>query len=154
MGLFNKKTKITAYALISKNVKNKFLTITKNLKEASEYAMLITKLQHHDHFNMWCTFRELDVSDIKNWLDYYENCVTDDEKDELQIIKVKYDLENILAILRMFGSCFPLGCSFETDVERTYFNAILEEASAQEATETTSRTEETSPNKEHTSDGN
>ena len=133
MGIFNKDKKIVAYAVITKQIKNKFLTITKNTFEAYEYVMLLLKLQHQCHFDSWCLTRKLDKDNPNNWLVYYENCIEDEEKDNFQIIKIKYHIRDVLAILRMFGNCFPLGCSFDTDVERLYFKTILNDRSSQEA---------------------
>ena len=135
MSIFKKKTKIFAYALISTEIKNKFLTITKDTKEAIEYSMMLLKLKYHEHFGLWCDARNLDKNSEKSWLSYYENSVPAAEKAEFQIIKVAYDIDNLLAILRMFGNCFPLGCSFDTDVEKIYFNAIVEETLQKKAEE-------------------
>ena len=131
MSWFRKKTKIVAYGLISKEIKNKFLTITKDANGALEYSMLVLKLKHLDHFLMWCDARQLDKGDIKNWLNYYENCVPNSDKEEFKIVRVTYELDNVLAILRMFGNCFPIGCSFDTEVERTYFKSIVDDAQKQ-----------------------
>ena len=138
MLFFKKKTKIQAYALVSKEVKNKFLTITKDPKEAEEYAMMLLRIKHYEHFKSWCDLRELDSKDFPNWLKYYTDCVPSTEKQCFQIVKIKYELSNILAILRMFGNCLPLGCSFDTELEYAYFNAIIDEPEQQKQEETNS----------------
>lgn len=132
MGIFNRKRKVVAYAVISNNIKNKFLTITKDISSAHEYIMMLLKHQHKTHFEAWCQIRELDVGKSSSWLSYYDDCIDISEKEEFQIIKVKYELENIFAVLRMFGNCIPLGCSFDKEIEEIYFKTVLGERLAQE----------------------
>jgi len=125
MGIFNRRKQINVYALIHKEFKDKFLTIAKDKDSVYEYAMMFLKLTYQDHYERWCQIKQLDKDDYETWMMYYNECIDEKEKENLQILKVKYDLDNILAILRMFGKCVPLGCSFETQAERDYFRSIL-----------------------------
>lgn len=134
MGIFNKKKQIIVYALISKSIENKFLTISENRLDAYEYAMAFMRLQHQNHFDTWCELRQLDKDDINNWLQYYDMCIEDDEKNNFQVVKVRYNVKDVVTILRMFGNCFPLGCSFDTEIEKEYFKAVLNGKVAESAT--------------------
>lgn len=125
MGIFNKNKKIVVYVLANKHIKNKFLTLSDNRSDIVEYLMIFMQLKHKDHFESWCEIRELDKADVNNWFTYYNDCVDIEEKFDFQLLKVKYTVKDIMVIMRMFGNCFPIGCSFEKEAERAYFNFIL-----------------------------
>lgn len=127
MGIFNKKKQITVYALINTQVKNTFLTISDNKHDMHEYVMALLQIQHQAHFEAWCQLRALDKEDFANWITYYSSCVSDEEKSSFQAIKIKYRLQDVAAIMRMFGNCFPIGCSFDTEAEYEYFDSIINE---------------------------
>lgn len=42
-----------------------------------------------------------------------------------EIGTITYSMNDLAAILRMFGGCMPLGCSYETETEQGYFNRKL-----------------------------
>lgn len=127
MGIFNKKKQITVYALIHTQVKNKFLTISDNKYDMREYVMALLQIQHQAHFEAWCQLRALDKEDFDNWITYYSSCIPDEEKSSFQAVKIKYNIRDVTAIMRMFGNCFPIGCSFDTEAEHEYFNSIISE---------------------------
>ena len=127
MGIFNKKKQITVYALTHTQVKNKFLTISDNKYDMYEYVMALLQIQHQAHFETWCQVRALDKEDFDNWVTYYSSCISDEEKSSFQAIKIKYNLRDVIAIMRMFGNCFPIGCSFDTEAEYEYFSSIISE---------------------------
>lgn len=112
--------KFRLYALIHSSHPNNFLTIVSSKNEAREYAQLYIKLKHLDHFIAWSEARDLNPDDIEVWNSYFEKCIQPEEKDEYRVVKIYYEKSNLLAMLRMFCNCAPLGCSFDTNVEYEY----------------------------------
>lgn len=117
--MLNKK--VVAYALYTKNDPDTFLTLTRTKEQAKEYAHTLFRYDHEAHFIQWCSLRDLNEDDPKTWSEYYDTCISDDDKQSYLISKVYYNLDNILSMLRMFGGCIPLGCSFESDMEMDRF---------------------------------
>lgn len=112
--------KLRLYALIHSASPNNFLTIVSSKNDAREYAQLYIKLKHIDHFISWSEARDLNPDDLEVWNQYFEKCISPEEKDEYRVVKIYYKKQNILAMLRMFCNCAPLGCSFDTKVEYDY----------------------------------
>lgn len=151
MGIFNINKKLTVYALVSKQIKNRFLTISDDKTDVYEYAMLLLKLQHQDHFESWCQLRQIEKPDLNAWLRYYATSIDAEEKEDLQVIKVSYHKKDVIAMLRMFGNCFPIGCSFDTELERRYYDNLVKEKNIIE--QKTSQVEEEQLAKEDNSNG-
>jgi len=152
MSIFGRNKKVTVFALTSKKVQNKFLTISDDKLNVLEYAMKVLKLEHQDHYDSWCQLKKINGEDPGAWLEYFANCISDEEKGELQIVKVKYKIKDIAAMLRMLGNCYPLGCSFDTILEQEYFNNLINEKNAIQ--EAKNQAEKSNILKENNSDGN
>ena len=125
--------KLYVYVTIKKNDPNTFLCVTLFQEQALEYAMKLLRLNHDEHFRQWCAVRNYNVEDSKSWDEYYVNVVTDEEKKEIGVMKIYYPYSNITAMIRMLCGCNLLGCSFDTDAEKTYYENLkplkeLEEA--------------------------
>ena len=54
-------------------------------------------------------------------------------------------------MLRMFGNCFPIGCSFDTELERRYYDNLVKEKNIIE--QNTPQVEEEQLEKEDNSNG-
>lgn len=135
MGLFRRGKSFIAYGLTSNDINNRFLTVAKNKNQVYEYLTKLLQLEHKEHFDMWCDLRELDNENYGNWLQYYETVISEAEKSKFKIVKLKYSLDAMLSVLRMFSRCLPLGCSFETPIEHEYISSLILDAAKKEQQE-------------------
>lgn len=121
MGLFNNKKnkKVYLYAVIKKDDSKNFLTLTLSKYEAIEYIKNLLKILNFSHFKSWCLLKEIDVNDDKSWTEYLAVCASE-QLEEYSIVKVSYLFKDIVAMIRMFGHCIPIGCSFDTAMEKLY----------------------------------
>lgn len=132
ISLFNKdrqNKKLELFVLTKKSDPDKFLTITLSQEDAIAYAHTLLKFSHKAHFQAWCALRDYDYKDSDSWEEYFVFCISDEEKLEYVVTSVTYKLKDIVAIMRMFGGCQPIGCPFETSVEyehAKYKNETLE----------------------------
>ena len=122
----NRKKKVEFYAVCERDTPGNFLTITCTKAEAAEYAYQYIKIKNLDHYEMWCNLREYDPASEKAWDEYFEKCISREEKLKYLITKITYKLKDVAAIMRMFGNCPPLGCSFDTQNEYNYLTYKLE----------------------------
>ncbi len=120
--------KITFFVVQDKENKNpsNFLTVTCTKEDAIEYAYTYLKIQHVEHFKLWCDLRELDYNSKEAWNLYSKKCLTTEDLKRYIIRKITYTFNELTAILRMFGNCPPLGCSFDTPTEYSYLKYKLE----------------------------
>ena len=117
------KTQVSFFAVFKKENPDAFLTITVKKQEAIEYALKLLKLEHLSHFQAWCMLRDYDYNSQKPWDKYFEECISEAEKSDYIISKISYNIKDLAAIIRMFGKCAPLGCSYDTPVEYEYAKA-------------------------------
>ena len=101
----------------------KFYTITDNYDECDEYIYTREIADHMEHYVMWCQQRNLNPSDDANW-DSYAEIVLGDNSD-YGIITFQIAWEDLIAFIRMFQGCYPIGCSFDRKVETEYFKTQL-----------------------------
>lgn len=118
--------KISFYVAQDKKNISKFLTLTCTKQEAVDFCYKYMRIQNFNHFKLWCVLRELNVDDENAWKKYYDNVISIEEKKQYIITKITYKLNDVAAILRMFGGCLPVGCSFDTKEEYNYLNYRLE----------------------------
>lgn len=102
------------------------LTIVKNIKEFNEFVSRYILVKNYTHYKMWCELRKYDPENDDIAYEYLQTCHIEDFYNYCAV-KVKYSKDNLLSILRMFNKCMPVGASYETDLERTYMNSIIEE---------------------------
>lgn len=127
MSLFNRDNKkLDFWVLTKKDDPDKFLSITLSKAEAIEYAHTMLKFAHKPHFQAWCALRDYDWTTLSAWEQYFIECIDYEEKAEYSITNITYKLKDIAAIMRMFGGCSPIGCSFETPVEYDHAKAKKE----------------------------
>lgn len=121
MSLFNQENKkLNLFILTKKDTPDVFLCITLSKDEANEYAHALLKFAHRPHFQAWCALRDYDYTEESSWNEYFLTCINDAEKSQYIIRKVTYKLKDIVAIMRMFGGCSPIGCAFESEIEHDY----------------------------------
>lgn len=125
--MFNKNNKkMLLYVVSLRSNPSKFLSFTVTKKQAIEYGNSFLKLTHLDHFTSWCELKELNPDLEDSWNIYYLECISKEEKQDVVIHKIYYKWNDIVAIMRMFGGCVPLGNSFNTQSEYSYLNFKLE----------------------------
>lgn len=128
MSLF-KRNKIMLFGLSRKDKPKIYITFAATKADLYEYLKKFLILEHFDHYKAWCEIRKLDVnsSDAEN--EYNKNCIDKSEYADYLISKLTYRDIDIATILRMFGNCIPLNCTFEHPVESDYFISKMEETS-------------------------
>lgn len=129
-------TVITAedYENLNNNINEspgKFLTITTSYEECEEYIYAREIADHIEHYTMWCNQRELDMKDDTSWELYREKVIGDNS--DYMIFQMKLYWEDIIAFMRMFQGCYPIGCSYDRVVERLYFKEQLKDFMEKEA---------------------
>lgn len=118
--------KVILYTAFEISNPQQILTITPNKEDALDYILKFLRIKHFDHFKMWCELRGLDVSTENAWLEYFNSCIDNQERRQYAVAKRKYTLNQVAAIMRMFGGCMPLGCTFDTPAEYNYLRYKLE----------------------------
>lgn len=135
---FNKNNKKISFFIVQDNKDSpNFLTVTCKKEDAVDFAYKYLRVKNFDHFKLWCDLRELDPQSDSAWERYFQTCLTIEEKRKYLIRKVTYKMNDLAAILRMFGGCLPIGCSFDTESEYNYLKYKLQ---SQEATKTLAKT--------------
>lgn len=125
--MFNKGNKvITFYCVSTLDDPSKFLCLTCTKNEAIEYAYNYVRLKNYDHYQMWCDLRNYDKNSMSSWDEYFFKVIPIEEKRKYIVKKIKYKLKDVVAVLRMFGGCSPIGCSFDTQTEYSYLKQKLE----------------------------
>ena len=119
--LFNENNKkFIFYALSHNSNPDIFLTVCATKNQAIEYLDTTLKQRYWSHFQAWCILHDRAISDICSWQEYAVECIPTQEKADYTIFKIMYRKSDIAAILRMFGDCVPIGCSFDTQLENEY----------------------------------
>lgn len=134
MSWFNNKNKTLKLYILSKgdNLDN-FLCVALSKKDIVEYLNKLLKFEHLPHYQAWCSIHEYDAESNVAWKEYFDTCIDFPEKSRYKIANVTYKLNDVVAIMRMFGGCIPIGCSFETQSEHAYMKyqreleSVLEE---------------------------
>lgn len=120
---FNKKVKL--YGIFINQDLSKLLTIVENKKDIDEYVMKLLKLEFFSHYNTWLQVRMLEDSE-DNWQEYFNTVIPQEDKMKYTVCKLIYNRSQLSSILRMFCGCTPLGCSFNSEAEYSYFNTQVE----------------------------
>lgn len=131
--MFKKKIKkIPLYVLISDDHPGIFLTFTNEKSEATEYAFNYLIYKNFSHFKSWCELRDINFEDPKSAEEYFSTVIDQEEKNKYKVLKIDYAINDMVSILRMFGGCIPLGCSFDRPAEIQYFNDNLKQKGVME----------------------
>lgn len=106
-------------------VPHEFLTLTTTPDECWEYIDMLEYEDHRDHYIAWCEQRNLNPKDDNSW-EAYQEIVLGDNCD-YAIFEMQITWEDVIAFLRMFQGCVPLGCSFDRVIEKVYFASQVKE---------------------------
>lgn len=124
-GKVNENKKLTFWVIGDSKTK-RFFTITLTREQSFEYLYRVLAFAHMDHFKSWCGLKNLDYKTMEAQRLYFNTSISDAEKDQFFVAKVFYTIKEIAGILRMFGGCNPLGCSFDTEAEYAFLKDTLE----------------------------
>lgn len=100
------------------------LSIAVSKDDLVEYAHIWLRNYLIDEYIQWADDEDLDWEEWATWNLYFDTEVSQTLKDRLKVQKMKFKASDIAAMLRMFGSCKPIGCSFETHLEDAYFDNL------------------------------
>ena len=128
--LFRKK--VYLYLVYKNEDDNSLVTVLEKEYQIDEFIHRNILIHNYKHFKAWCDLRKMDYTKIESENAYINNFLNTATEEDLKkytyVIKKAYYTKTALAsILRMFNGCFPLGCSYETEVEVDYANFLFEE---------------------------
>lgn len=128
--LFRKK--VYLYLVYKNEDDSSLVTVLEKEYQINEFINRNILVHNYKHFKAWCELRKIDYTKVESenaYIDNFFNTATEEDlKKYTYIIKKAYYTKTALAsILRMFNGCFPLGCSYETEVEIAYANVLFEE---------------------------
>jgi hypothetical protein len=136
--MFNKKPKTIEMFVVTNNIpfdgndvdlsSLKFFTITNKKEHCEEYVNRRLFLEHKEHFMSWCGLRELDYKDTKSW-ELYAKSTGSIPFGKYVISKIKYKLDDVATIFRMFNGCVPIGTTYEDKMEVIQFMQNLPQES-------------------------
>jgi hypothetical protein len=136
--MFNKKPKTIEMFVVTNNTplegndidlsSLKFFTITDKKEHCEEYINRRLFLEHKEHFVRWCELRELNYQETSSW-ELYIKSTGNIPFDKYIISKIKYKLEDVATIFRMFNGCVPIGTTYEDKIEVIQFMQNLPQES-------------------------
>jgi hypothetical protein len=136
--MFKKKPKIIELFVVTNNIpfdgndvdlsSLKFFTITDKKEHCEEYVNRRLFLEHKEHFVSWCGLRELDYKDTSSW-ELYIKSTNNIPFGKYVISKIKYKLDDVATIFRMFNGCVPIGTTYEDRMEVIQFMQNLPQKS-------------------------
>lgn len=91
-------------------------TVCQSKKECDEFINKYLIVMNSEHYIEWCNLRKLSHKDIASW-NTYKKMLELDKK--FITLKVKNTLNNVLSIMRKASNCPIIGCSYETEIERS-----------------------------------
>lgn len=94
-----------------------YITIAESFKECAEYIDNREFLDNVQHYTMWCELRKIDPNLESSWEQYKEIVLP---VSKYGVINFYLFWKDIIATVRMFNGCAPIGCSFDREVEKRY----------------------------------
>jgi hypothetical protein len=126
--------KLKAIAVSKTEAPEKIITIVSTKAQANEYIIKVLFNEYKEHFTQWCSLRNYDVNAKESWELYFKTVIPMEAKSKFLITNLRYNEADLLAILRMFSHCQPLGCSYDTLLEYNYIANNIKIAQTLEAT--------------------
>lgn len=127
MCIFKNKKLLKCFAVVRKNDNSKFLTVTETKEQCFEYANTLLKLENFEHYQLWCKCRNYNLDDKDVWNQYFTDCLTEEDKCKYNIVEIKFNKTNLIAMIRMFAGCIPLNCSFDLPEEYVHLKLLEKE---------------------------
>ena len=104
-------------------------TIVTSKEQAQDFIISRSILKHIDHYRQWAELKNKNMQDPQTKKEYARkvlpSLVTDEDK--YTIRKIKYKIEGLAAVLRMFNGCTPVGASYEIPAEIMYFGDLYKQ---------------------------
>lgn len=100
------------------------LCVTKNKDEALEYINKKIYEDNYNHFGMWCNLNNVKVSQDA-WKTYYKTVLQNENPYIAVTVNIDYSM--ISSIFRIFYGCKPIGCSFDTLLEKLTLDMMVPE---------------------------
>lgn len=95
--------------------KKMVLSFTPTKAEAEEYICNRCCLDNKGHYDAWCELHNHDPKELATKRLYTTTIATNVKKYRYK--QCTYDLNHIATIYRIGFGCYPLGCSFDSDLE-------------------------------------
>lgn len=123
------RKKICLYLIYKNEDENSLVSVVEKKEDVDEFIRRSILIYHYKHFKAWCKLRNIDYRNPVSENYYISNFIETADEETLNqytyvIKKAYYTRSSIAAILRMFNSCLPMGCSYETSAEDTYANLL------------------------------
>jgi hypothetical protein len=99
-------------------------SVTATIDEATEYIKTKLVLDNFEHFKLWAELHNKEITNKESWVEYFNDVISPENKTKYIISRYKYTIQSIASILRMFNSCPPVGASYETATELSYFKNL------------------------------
>ena len=97
----------------------RFYTVSYNLEDCNEYIECKLYDDNESHYLQWCALRNLQPQDTYSWDKYFDTVLYDNIP--YKVIKMQVFFSDLLALVRLFEHCQPIGCSFDREVEKLYY---------------------------------
>ena len=111
--------KVTYYVVTDNSTdydKMRCYTVCQSRKECDEFIDKYLIVMNSQHYLEWCSLRNMNHKDIMSWKTYKRSLGLDKK---FITLKIKNTLNNVLGIMRRASNCPVIGCSYETDMERS-----------------------------------
>ena len=104
-------------------------TVVTSKAQAEDFIISRSIMKHIDHYQQWAEIHHKNILDPATKKEYARKVLPSllTEEDKYTIGKMKYKIEGLAAVLRMFNGCTPVGASYETPAEILYFGDLYKE---------------------------
>lgn len=103
-----------------------WITVTCSKKDAREYVHRVLKLEHMEHYKMWCELRDYNIDSPETWYKYFRTVLTKEDICKYLIGEISYGPNELASVIRVFVGCQPIGCSFDTKNEYDFLKYQVE----------------------------
>ena len=98
----------------------KFYTVSYNKQNCDEYINCKEIDDNEEHYQQWCQLRNYN-SELEEVWEEYRNTVLKESIYSIIVFHVYFS--DILGLVRILEQCKPVGCSFDREIEYTYWLA-------------------------------
>lgn len=97
----------------------RFYTISYNVEDCNEYIENKLYDDNESHYIQWCALRNISPQSPESWDTYFDVVLYDNIP--YKVVKMPVSFTDLLALVRLFEHCIPIGCSFDREVEKLYY---------------------------------
>ncbi len=118
--------KIKVYAVVKtcenrEEMMNNIYTIVKTKKQANEYILFSFYNEYFSPFSYWCELHNQNVKDLDVFRSFMFTRYDEEEINKYTVISITYTLDQLCALIRTLAEFYPMGTSYETEVEVQQF---------------------------------